>query len=227
MHLTFLKNKIKAFTLIESLVSISIILIAVLGPLTLTLNSVNAIMQNKNRVIASYLAEEIIEDFRAYRDGIVITCTDMQINYDSFGDLVNGYCKKGMDTLGQGILIDKNLLENENGEIEYTNREVAWKLFMERLINVTNNEFIFLDKNSFDYTYLSNITPYANCYMVLSSNSGYLCSTNDSNLFKRDIKITKNTNRSLKIEVQVRYATSYIYGNNDKYVKIVDYIYER
>ena len=29
-------------------------------------------MNNKNRVIASYLAEEIVEDMRAYRDGITI-----------------------------------------------------------------------------------------------------------------------------------------------------------
>lgn len=219
------KKQLKAFTLIESLVSISIILIAILGPLTLILNAVNSIMQNKNRIVASYLAEEIVEDFRAYRDNIVIVCTDLYINYDEYGDLVNGYCKKGMN--GSGIIVDKSFLENSNGDIEYTNRSVAWKLFMERLVNISNNQVIYLDKNSFDYINLSNIFSHTSCYLLLSSNNGYLCSGNDSNLFERKVKIIKNTNNSLKIEVEVRYAISSIYGIDDKYVKIIDYIYER
>lgn len=224
MKLKIFKKPIKAFTLIESLVSISIILIAVLGPLTLILNAVNTIMHNKNRVIASYLAEEIIEEFRAYRDGIAIACTDIQISYDMFGDISAASCNKG----GAGLTVNTLYLEDDEGNIAYTNREIAWKLFMDRLQSVLGKEEVYLDKNSFRYDTLAPITDdYVSCYLNLNTNTGYLCGGPSSNLFERTVKLTQNTNNSLKIEVEVRYAISSIYGVEDKYVKVIDYIYER
>ncbi len=224
MKLKFIKKQLKAFSLVEALVSISIILIAVLGPLTLILNSVNSIMQNKNRVIASYLGEEIIEEFRAFRDGIVIACSDLQINYDMYGDISSAYCNKD----GANLPINRSYLLNNNGDIEYTNRNIAWKLFIERLQSVLNKEDLYLDKNSFRYDVLSSITDdYASCYLELNTNIGYLCGGPSSNLFNRSVKLTQNTNNSLKVEVTVRYVMSSLFGVGDKYIKIIDYIYER
>lgn len=224
MKLVIFKNKIKAFTLIESLVSIAIILIAILGPLSLTLNAVNIIMNNKNRVIASYLAEEIVEDMRAYRDGIAIACMDLQINYDMYGDISSASCIKN----GASLPVNISYLKDGEGNISYTNRDISWKLFMERINNIVDKENIYMDKNSFRYDTLEAITDdYLNCYLKLNTNIGYLCGNDSYDLFKRTVKLTKNSNNSLKIEVSVRYTLSYIYGIDDKYVNIIDYIYER
>ena len=224
MKLIIFKNKIKACTLIESLVSIAIILIAVLGPLSLTLNAINITMNNKNRVIASYLGEEIVEDLRAFRDGIAIACMDLQINYDAYGDISSAFCTKN----GANLSVNISYLKDAEGNIFYTNRDIAWKLFMERINNIVDKEYIYMDKNSFRYDTLDAITDdYINCYLKLNTNIGYLCGNDIYDLFKRSIKLTKNTNNSLKIEVSTRYALSYIYGIDDKYVNIIDYIYER
>jgi Tfp pilus assembly protein PilV len=77
-------NTEKAFTLIEALVGIAIILIAVIGPLSVTTNGIKTITQNKNRIIASYLAEEMVEELRNYRDHFAVACQNY--TYDIFQD---------------------------------------------------------------------------------------------------------------------------------------------
>jgi len=80
-------NTEKAFTLIEALVGISIILIAVVGPLSVTMKGINSIVQNKNRIIASYLAEEMVEELRNYRDTFYMKCQNY--TYDISQDAIS------------------------------------------------------------------------------------------------------------------------------------------
>lgn len=67
------KNK-KGFTLIETLVAISILLIAVVGPLTISASSLQSSLNVRNQITASYLAEEGIEYVRNIRDTESLKC---------------------------------------------------------------------------------------------------------------------------------------------------------
>ncbi len=60
---------IKAFTLVETLVAISIILVATTGPLVHIQNNLINTRYAQDQVIATYLAQEGIETIRALRDG--------------------------------------------------------------------------------------------------------------------------------------------------------------
>ena len=62
------------FTLIETLVAISILLIAVVGPLTISASSLQSSLNVRNQITASYLAEEAIEYIRNIRDTESIKC---------------------------------------------------------------------------------------------------------------------------------------------------------
>ena len=69
---TISKNNIfinkRGFTLVESLVAISVLLIGVLGPLVLATRAISDGISTKNKVTASYLAQGELEAIRAMRD---------------------------------------------------------------------------------------------------------------------------------------------------------------
>lgn len=58
----------RAFTLIETLVAISILLVAIVGPLTLASRGIASAGFAKQQVIATYLAQEAVEYIRNVRD---------------------------------------------------------------------------------------------------------------------------------------------------------------
>lgn len=58
----------KAFTLIETLVAVSILLMALVGPLTIAAQSLRSAYYARDQVTAFYLAQEGIEYVRAVRD---------------------------------------------------------------------------------------------------------------------------------------------------------------
>jgi len=58
----------KSFTLIETLVAISILAIGILGVFSLISSQISSIHYSENRLIASYLAQEGIEIIRNIRD---------------------------------------------------------------------------------------------------------------------------------------------------------------
>lgn len=117
------RKEITGFTLIESLVSIAIVLIAVMAPLTLILNSITSISQNKNRIVGSYLAEEVVEDLRAYRDGFSLACSDIEINFNTDGEIADGTCNRD----GAGISIQPTVgyLIDSDGNPNYSNQNIA------------------------------------------------------------------------------------------------------
>ncbi len=64
----YLKKKNKGFTILETLVAITIILIAITGPLDIIANSLKASYYSRDEVTAFYLAQEAIEYAKNQRD---------------------------------------------------------------------------------------------------------------------------------------------------------------
>jgi prepilin-type N-terminal cleavage/methylation domain-containing protein len=63
-----INSKNKGFTLIETLVAITILMISIVGPLTISQKSLMAATLAKDQVIASFLAQDIIEEIKNDRD---------------------------------------------------------------------------------------------------------------------------------------------------------------
>lgn len=61
-------NNQNAFTLIETLVAISLLMVAIVGPMGLAAKGVSSVIESKNQIIAFYLAQEGIEYIRLQRD---------------------------------------------------------------------------------------------------------------------------------------------------------------
>ena len=59
-------------TLIETLVAISILAVAIVAPMSLTMQSLSSAYYARDQVIASNLAQEAIESVRAVRDGNIL-----------------------------------------------------------------------------------------------------------------------------------------------------------
>ncbi len=63
----------KAFSLIETLIAIAVLMIAVAGPLTIANRALNAALYSRNQATASYLAQETMEIMKNIRDNTVRT----------------------------------------------------------------------------------------------------------------------------------------------------------
>ncbi|MFZ2887015.1 MAG: prepilin-type N-terminal cleavage/methylation domain-containing protein [Minisyncoccia bacterium] len=63
----------RGMTLVETLVAVSILSVAIVAPMTLTMQSLSAAYYARDQVIASNLAQEAIEAVRAVRDANILT----------------------------------------------------------------------------------------------------------------------------------------------------------
>jgi prepilin-type N-terminal cleavage/methylation domain-containing protein len=63
------------FTLIESLVAISLLTIAIVAPMSLTAQSLQSAIYARDQITAFYLAQEAIEAVRSIRDGQILKIT--------------------------------------------------------------------------------------------------------------------------------------------------------
>lgn len=73
MKKLFNKNKInKGFTLIETLVAITILMISIVGPLTIAQKSFMAAITARDQVIASFLAQDMMEQLKNSRDNALL-----------------------------------------------------------------------------------------------------------------------------------------------------------
>lgn len=84
-----MKKKLNSagFTLLETIVAISILTIAVAGPMTLASRSIGSVSESKNGMISFYLAQESMEYIRNKRDNNVFSGLDW---LDGFGLCING-----------------------------------------------------------------------------------------------------------------------------------------
>lgn len=68
------KKHIRAFTLIEALVSMSIITLVMMGPLTVAINSSSYARQTRDVMTATYLAQEALELLHHQQDAMYLAC---------------------------------------------------------------------------------------------------------------------------------------------------------
>src|SRR3989344_968315 len=89
------KQKNRGFTLIETLVAISIFTVSILALLSILTQGISDTNYAKNKIIASYLAQEGIEYIRNMRDTFMLyDPADTQTGWNSFSSkLVNASCE--------------------------------------------------------------------------------------------------------------------------------------
>ncbi len=68
-------QKHKAFTLVEALVAISILMIAIASPMALAQKGLSTATQTKDQMIAAFLAQDAVEAVKNIRDQIAISQT--------------------------------------------------------------------------------------------------------------------------------------------------------
>ena len=101
-------NKQSGFSLVETLVAITILLIVIVGPMTLVVSSVRSTAYANDQVIASFLAQEGIEIVQAARDNLQLRQFSSSpagaTAWDSFTD--NGGALDDCLTGGCGLYLD-------------------------------------------------------------------------------------------------------------------------
>lgn len=107
--MTIFSNFKKGFTLLETLASISILSLVVIGPLAVTISSSGYARLTKDTIVATYLAEEAVEM--------------LQNQYDS----MYVYCRKFAPATDPGGLCDPA------GTSDTSLGQTAWRLFKNRL----------------------------------------------------------------------------------------------
>ncbi len=96
------------FTLVETLVAVSILAIAIVGPMVTASRALLAAYVARDQLTASYLAQEGIEYIRLMRDDVYLTDyatepSDPTLAYDSFNDFMAGALAGSITTcLGAG-----------------------------------------------------------------------------------------------------------------------------
>lgn len=92
----------RAFTLIETLVAVSLLTIAIVAPMTLTAQSLSSAYYARDQITAYNLAQEGIESVRAIRDSQVLAISQSASasSIDLFGDIpINtDFTIDGLDT---------------------------------------------------------------------------------------------------------------------------------
>ena len=100
-------KKNKAFTLVETLVAISIFTVSLLGLIAILAQGITDTGYAKKKIIASYLAQEGIEYIRNFRDTYVLYGATTQTGWEEFNNrLIAGLC----DTAGGCYFDDSNVL---------------------------------------------------------------------------------------------------------------------
>lgn len=94
----YLKNN-KGFTLLEVLVAVSILMVAVAAPITISQKGISSAVYSKNQMIASYLAQDAIEYIKNRRDKISINNGFSWLGLNVFSPCLgeNNYCQ--IDTI--------------------------------------------------------------------------------------------------------------------------------
>jgi type II secretory pathway pseudopilin PulG len=92
----------KGFTLLEALVAVSILMVAVVAPMTVAQKGLSSATYSKSQMIASYLAQDAIEYIKNVRDQVAI-----RNNFD-WAKLWDGNESPNLSTCLGGCEIDTN-----------------------------------------------------------------------------------------------------------------------
>ncbi len=124
----YFKKHLKGFTLLETLASIAVISLVVIGPLAVTISSSGYARLTKDTIVATYLAEEAVELLQNQYDSMYI------------------YCKKYASSTVPGGYCDAQAAPDPSQET--TSGKTAWRLFKDKLSGVGGQVTCFLPKNN-------------------------------------------------------------------------------
>ncbi len=108
----------QGFTLIETLVAITVLTIAVAAPLTLAAQSLMAAYNARDQVVAFHLAQEAIETVRAQRDHNLLEIIKGNSNLDWLNGL---YVKSQNETSAEPFMVDS--ISSSNNFIQCSTSE--------------------------------------------------------------------------------------------------------
>lgn len=122
----FFQQKNKAFTLIETLVAISIFTMSILGLMSVLSSGIASTNYAKQKIIASYLAQEGIEYVRNMRDNLVLfDPISPQNGWNAFLSANKSYPISGSDFPGFGRTISTTAVAGTTDEIKISST-VSW-----------------------------------------------------------------------------------------------------
>lgn len=124
-HLQKSIRQVKGLTLLETLVSITVISVTIIGPLSFIATSSSYARQTKDALVATYLAEEMAELIQNQYDSLYVFCSKQP-------------------GIGPCVAIG-----------DETSGQIAWRVFKERFSAASGVVSCYLDENadgcSFDY----------------------------------------------------------------------------
>ncbi len=94
-------QKNRGFTIIETLVAITILMISIAGPLTIANKSLMAAIYAKDQVTASFLAQDLMEDIKNQRDSALasgMSFATWVANYKASNPCNDSPCQLGVST---------------------------------------------------------------------------------------------------------------------------------
>jgi prepilin-type N-terminal cleavage/methylation domain-containing protein len=107
---TSTQNSKRGFTLLETLASVAILTITIIGPLSVVITSSSYARQTKDTIVATYLAEDSIELLQNQFDSLYIYCSKMS---------------------SSSLCTPASLTETPN--------QISWRLFKNRFSNASSS----------------------------------------------------------------------------------------
>lgn len=150
-------TKIRAFTLVETLVSTMIISLVILGPLTVAINASTYARQTKDIMVGTYLAEESAELLHHLQDSVYLKCV-------ADSSSTNTVCQAQADSNG----------------IYETPKETAWRVFENYLTSgvscfgASGCSYDFINMTADEDTVPTKYLPTDNLCSSLSITSNFL-----------------------------------------------------
>lgn len=95
----------KGFTIVETLVAITVLMIAISGPLTVSFRALNAAVSSRNQMVATFLAQDAVEYARNIKDNNIVDSGNNEGWLARIGECtINSMCM--VNTLSNTIVSD-------------------------------------------------------------------------------------------------------------------------
>lgn len=144
-------NKIKytsGFSMVESLVAIAVLLIAIVGPLTIAINSIQYSNVAKDKLQATYLAQEQLELIVARQHSIFIECY-IGVPTDNNGNTYNA--TRYNCTTTKDDTVNSNSSGAQVVSVDLAVKGQAFKDFYNELVyNGCTSDICYIDSSTFD-----------------------------------------------------------------------------
>lgn len=100
-----IKQQVRGFTLVETLVAVLLLSVAIAGPLTVASRALNAALVAKDQIVAYYLAQDALEYIRFRRDSNCLAVGASTPCKDSAGQWLSGLneCTSGSCTIDTAL----------------------------------------------------------------------------------------------------------------------------